>query len=68
MHLAEFRPLIASRREGVQKKGELKNETFIRDVIENTRRKNAGISAPRMCMKANTLGGQGQDVDEKTGR
>jgi len=27
MHLAEFKLLIASRRDGAQKKGELKNET-----------------------------------------
>jgi hypothetical protein len=44
-HLVECRLLIASRRGGGQKKGELKNATFIRDVIENTRRENGRFSS-----------------------
>ena len=67
MYLTEFRLLIASRRDGAQKKGELKMQDSPTMLLKTNEDGTDILTNATMLMKTNGLHSLTHDVDEKKG-
>jgi hypothetical protein len=65
MYLTEFRLLIASRRDGAQKKGELKMQEDPTMLLKTNENMTDILTNATMLMKTSDLNSLTHDVDEK---
>jgi hypothetical protein len=67
MHIAEFRLLIAARRKGAHKKGELKMKASLAMLMKTNVEKMSVYRSLAILMKTIELKSLSRDVDEKQG-
>jgi hypothetical protein len=67
MQLADFRLLIAARRDGAQKKGELKIKAHPTMLLKIKEQRSDNLTNATMLMKTNSLNFRCHDIDENRG-